>query len=197
VLLLCLRHSLSVICVIYGHLWSFMSSMSCMSHVIHVSCHSCIRWFFFSRHSAIFHTDLAEYNSFRCLLRRLPRPQDVGYLCLRYFKFFNPFHNLNCSARERAPWRRVTEKSHFSALNVGLAGTGNQTQATCLAGSITRRSATHYAFVLCHSCIMSFMAVHVIHINSCHLCQFMAFISIHGIHINSLHYVNLWHTWLG
>jgi hypothetical protein len=56
-----------------------------------------------------------------------------------------------------------------------------------LAGSITRRSATHYAFVSCHSCLMSFMAVHVIHINSCHLCQFMAFISIHGIHINSLH----------
>jgi hypothetical protein len=35
---------------------------------------------------------------------------------------------------------------HFSTLNVGLAGTGNQTQATCLAGSVSRRSAIHYAF---------------------------------------------------
>jgi hypothetical protein len=41
-----------------------------------------------------------------------------------------------------------TEKSHFSTLNVGLAGTGNRTQATCLAGSVTRRSAIHYAFPL-------------------------------------------------
>jgi hypothetical protein len=42
-------------------------------------------------------------NSFRCLLRRLPRPQDVGHLRLRYCKLFIPFYNLNCSARERAP----------------------------------------------------------------------------------------------
>jgi hypothetical protein len=47
---------------------------------------------------------------------------------------------------QRAPGRRVTEKCHFSTLNVGLAGTGNQTQATCLAGSFSRRSAIHYAF---------------------------------------------------
>jgi hypothetical protein len=46
---------------------------------------------------------------------------------------------------QRAPGRRVTEKSHFSALNVGLAGTGNRTQATCLAGSVSRRSAIHFA----------------------------------------------------
>jgi hypothetical protein len=45
-------------------------------------------------------------------------------------KILNPFYNLNCCARERAPWPRVTEKSHFSTPNVGLAGTGNQTQAT-------------------------------------------------------------------
>jgi hypothetical protein len=35
-------------------------------------------------------------NSFRCLLRRLPRPQDVGHLRLTNCKFFNPFYNLNC-----------------------------------------------------------------------------------------------------
>jgi hypothetical protein len=28
----------------------------------------------------------------------IPRPQDVGHLCLRYCNFFNPFYNLNCSA---------------------------------------------------------------------------------------------------
>jgi hypothetical protein len=38
-----------------------------------------------------------------------------------------------------------TEKSHFSTLNVGLAGTGNRTWSTCVAGSVTRRSAIHYA----------------------------------------------------
>jgi hypothetical protein len=48
---------------------------------------------------------------------------------------------------QRASRRRVTEKSHFSTLNVGLAGTGNRTQATCLAGCVSTRSAIHYAFV--------------------------------------------------
>jgi hypothetical protein len=37
---------------------------------------------------------------------------------------------------QRAPGCRVTEKSHFSTRNLGLDGTGNQTQATCLAGSV-------------------------------------------------------------
>jgi hypothetical protein len=48
---------------------------------------------------------------------------------------------------QRAPGRRVTEKCHFSTLNVGLAGTGNRTQVTCLASSVSRRSAIHYALV--------------------------------------------------
>jgi hypothetical protein len=34
----------------------------------------------------------------------------------------------------------------LSTLNVSLAGTGNRTQATCLAGSVSRRSAIHYAY---------------------------------------------------
>jgi hypothetical protein len=70
-----------------------------------------------------------------------------------YCKKINPFYNLNCSARERAPSRRVTEIANFSTLNVGLAGTGNRTQATCLAGSVTRRSAIHYLYDhLCNPC---------------------------------------------
>jgi hypothetical protein len=100
---------------------------------------------FFSRGVLQYFTQTWRNNSFRCLLWPLPRPQDVGYLCLRYCRFFNLFYNLNCSAWERAPWRRVTEKSHFSTLNLGLTGTGNQTRATCMAGSIDRRSALHYA----------------------------------------------------
>jgi hypothetical protein len=100
---------------------------------------------FFSRGVLRYFSQTWRNNSFRCLLRRLPRPQDVFHLCLRYCNCFNPFNNINCSARERAPWPRVTEKSHFSTLNVGLARTENWTQDTCLAGSVTRRSAIHYA----------------------------------------------------
>jgi hypothetical protein len=59
--------------------------------------------FIFSRGVLRYFTQTWRNNSFRCLLRRLPRPQDVGHLRLRYCKFFNPFYNLNCSARERAP----------------------------------------------------------------------------------------------
>jgi hypothetical protein len=108
------------------------------------------RWPFISWGVLQYFTQTWWNNSFWCLLRRLPRPQDVGLLCLGYHKFFNLFYNLNCSARECAPWRRVTEKSHFSTLNVGLDGTGNRTQSTCLAGSVTRRSAINYAILRMH-----------------------------------------------
>jgi hypothetical protein len=40
----------------------------------------------------------------------------------------------------------LQKRDTFSTLNVGLAGTGNQTRATCLASSGTNRSAIHYAF---------------------------------------------------
>jgi hypothetical protein len=59
--------------------------------------------FFFSQGDLRYFTQTWRNNSFRCLLRRLLRPQDVGHLRLRDCKFFNPFYNLNCSARERAP----------------------------------------------------------------------------------------------
>jgi hypothetical protein len=51
-----------------------------------------------------------------------------------------------------------------------------------------------FCFLSCHViCVIhghswSFMSCHcVIHVNSCHSCQFMAFMSIHGIHVNSWH----------
>jgi hypothetical protein len=53
---------------------------------------------------------------------------------------------ISIAVLENVPLSRVTEKSNFSTLNVGLAGTENRTRATCMAGSVSRRSAIHYAF---------------------------------------------------
>jgi hypothetical protein len=44
------------------------------------------------------------------------------------------------------PDTELQKRATFSTLNVGLAGTGNRTRATCVAGSVARRSAIHYAF---------------------------------------------------
>jgi hypothetical protein len=38
----------------------------------------------------------------------------------------------------------LQKRATFSTLNVGLAGTGNRTRATCVAGSVSGRSAIHY-----------------------------------------------------
>jgi hypothetical protein len=43
------------------------------------------------------------------------------------------------------PEAGLQKRATFSILNVGLAGTGNQTRATCVAGSVARRSAIDYA----------------------------------------------------
>jgi hypothetical protein len=40
----------------------------------------------------------------------------------------------------------LQKRATFSTLNVGLAGIGNRTRATCVASSGTIRSAIHYAF---------------------------------------------------
>jgi hypothetical protein len=39
------------------------------------------------------------------------------------------------------PEAGLHKRATFSTLNIGLAGTGNQTRATCVAGSVARRSA--------------------------------------------------------
>jgi hypothetical protein len=59
------------------------------------------------------------------------------------FFFFTHFI-ISIAVLENVPLSTVTEKSHFSTLNVGLARTGNRTRATCMAGSVSRRSAIHY-----------------------------------------------------
>jgi hypothetical protein len=41
----------------------------------------------------------------------------------------------------------LQKRDTFSTLNVGLAGTGNRTRATCVACSGTNRSAIHYALI--------------------------------------------------
>jgi hypothetical protein len=40
----------------------------------------------------------------------------------------------------------LQKRATFSTLIMGLAGSGNQTRATCIASSGTDRSAIHYAF---------------------------------------------------
>jgi hypothetical protein len=72
------------------------------------------------------------------------QPQSLNRLLATAIFLSNYTVQLQCL--QRAPGRRVTEKSPFSTLNVGLAGTGNRIQATCLAGSVSRHSAIHYAY---------------------------------------------------
>jgi hypothetical protein len=38
----------------------------------------------------------------------------------------------------------IQKRANFSTLNIGLAGTGNRTRATCVASSGTVRLAIHY-----------------------------------------------------
>jgi hypothetical protein len=64
--------------------------------------YACILWYYLSKPL----TSLRLF--YECGITRL---QDVGHLRLRYCRLFNTFYNLNCSAWERAPWRKVTEKS--------------------------------------------------------------------------------------
>jgi hypothetical protein len=45
------------------------------------------------------------------------------------------------------PDAELQKRATFSTLNIGLAGTGNRTGATCVTNSSTIRSAIHYAFI--------------------------------------------------
>jgi hypothetical protein len=47
---------------------------------------------------------------------------------------------------QRSPDAGLQKRATFSTKIVGLSGTGNQTRATCKAGSGTNRSAIHYNF---------------------------------------------------
>jgi hypothetical protein len=53
---------------------------------------------------------------------------------------------ISIAVLENVPPAAGLQKSaSFSSLSVGLAGTGNQTRATCVASSVTIPSAIHYA----------------------------------------------------
>jgi hypothetical protein len=65
---------------------------------------------------------------------------------LGYCNCFYPTIQCNCSACNVPPDAGLQERANFSTLILGLAGTGNQTRATCVAGSSASRSAIHYDF---------------------------------------------------
>jgi hypothetical protein len=88
--------------------------------------------------------------------------------CILWYYLLKPLASLSCSLNAVIPCLKMRTPTHFiipiavldnvppdaglqkkntfSTLNVGLAGTVNQTQATCVASSVARRSATHNAF---------------------------------------------------
>jgi hypothetical protein len=66
----------------------------------------------------------------------LKSPQITCY-CIFFIQLYSAITVLATCPRTQG------YRKDFSTLNVGLARTGNQTQATCLAGSVARRSAIH------------------------------------------------------
>jgi hypothetical protein len=75
----------------------------------------------------------------------IPRPQDVSNLRLRYCHFLNPFIISIAVLENVPPDAGLQKRATFSSLNVGLAGTGNRTWATCVASSGTNHPVIHYA----------------------------------------------------
>jgi hypothetical protein len=69
----------------------------------------------------------------------------MGHLRLRYCKFITHFIISIAVLENVPPDAGLQKRATFSTLNVGLAETRNQTQATCVAGTVARRSAIHYA----------------------------------------------------
>jgi hypothetical protein len=55
----------------------------------------------------------------------------------------------------------LQKRATYSTLNVGLAGTRNQTRATCGASSVTNRSAIHYAIYPKHYPMLKNYQIHV------------------------------------
>jgi hypothetical protein len=77
----------------------------------------------------------------------IPRPQDVldtfAWATAKKLTHFI----ISIGVHENVPPNAgLQTRATFSTLNVGLAGTGNQTRATCVASCGINRSAIHYAF---------------------------------------------------
>jgi hypothetical protein len=76
-----------------------------------------------------------------------PRPQDAGTPSLLHI-FFVIIIQCNCSACNVPQDAGLHKRANFSTLILGLAGTGDRTRVTCVAGSCNNSSAIHYDFVL-------------------------------------------------
>jgi hypothetical protein len=75
----------------------------------------------------------------------IPMPQDSGTPLLALMPFFLTHFRISIAVLKNVPPDAGLQKrAIFSILNVGLAGTGNRSQATCVASSGTNHSAIHY-----------------------------------------------------
>jgi hypothetical protein len=63
-----------------------------------------------------------------------------------YCNFCYPTIQCYCNACNVLPEEGLQKRTNFSTLIVGLAGTGDQTRSTCVAGSCDNRSAIHFDF---------------------------------------------------
>jgi hypothetical protein len=75
------------------------------------------------------------------------RPQDAETPLLLQLQFCYPTLQCNCSACNVPPGAGLQKQANFSTLIAGLAGTGDQIRATCVAGSSENHSAIHYDWV--------------------------------------------------
>jgi hypothetical protein len=76
-----------------------------------------------------------------------PMHQDAGAPLLEQLIFFLTQFIISIAVLENVPPDTgLHKRATFPTLNVGLAGTGNRPRATCVASSVARRSAIHYAF---------------------------------------------------
>jgi hypothetical protein len=80
----------------------------------------------------------------KCLHQQSNLPLCLNRPWLLQFFLSNYIVKLQCL--QRAPDAGLQKRATFSTIIVVLAGTGNQTRATCKAGSGTNRSAIHYNF---------------------------------------------------
>jgi hypothetical protein len=86
-------------------------------------------------------------------IRGIPRPtwtkaSKCGTLLLALLQKKLTHFIISIAVLENVPPNAgLHKRATFSTLNVGLAGTGNQTRATCVASSVASRSAIHYASV--------------------------------------------------
>jgi hypothetical protein len=76
---------------------------------------------------------------------RCPQASRCGTPWLALLQFLLTHFIISIAVLEMPPGAGLQKRATFSTLNVGLAGTGNRTWATCVASSGTNRSAIYYA----------------------------------------------------